>query len=271
MSEREKIAKAADFLRLFAPRPPHTVVVLGSGLGGFAERLGGARVPTRDIPGWPASTVEGHQGVIAFAQSGVATLSGRVHLYEGYSPAEVVFPVRTLIALGARTIILTNASGGLDARFHAGDLVIVSDHLNLTGASPLAGPNEPELGPRFPDLTDAYDHELRATALRAAQKVGLGTLKEGIYAGLAGPAYETPAEVHMLKTLGADLVGMSTVLETIAARHMGARVLAISAVSNLAAGISPKKLTHEEVLEAGRQAAPRLEALLQGVLDETAG
>src|SRR5262249_31362526 len=182
-------------------------------------------------------------------RNGLCALSGRVHLYEGYSPEEVVFPVRTLCALGARTIVLTNAAGALDPSLRPGELVLLGDHLNLTGSTPLSGPNDARMGPRFPDLSEPYDAALRTSAPRAAQRAGLGRLREGIYAGLSGPAYETPAEVRMLRTLGADLVGMSTVLETLAAVHMGARVLCISCVTNLAAGLSPRKLSHEEVME----------------------
>jgi len=268
MSEYDNIQKAVEFLKLFAPAPPKTAVVLGSGLGAFADALGGAKVPTKDIPGWPPSTVEGHAGTLAMSPRGIVALAGRVHLYEGYTAAQVVFPIRVLVALGAQTMVLTNAAGGLDARFSAGELVLIADHLNLTGENPLRGPNDARLGPRFPDLTDAYDAHLRATAQRAADKAGLGKLREGVYAQLSGPSYETPAEVRMVNALGADLVGMSTALETIAAVHMGARVLAISCVSNLAAGIATHKLTHEEVLAAGKQAAPRFTALLQGVIDE---
>lgn len=268
MSAYDDIQKAVDFVKLFAPAPPRIAVVLGSGLGAFADSLGGNKVATRDIPGWPPSTVEGHAGQLTLSPRGVVALAGRVHLYEGYTAEQVVFPIRVLVALGARTVILTNASGGLDARFQAGELVLVSDHLNLTGANPLRGPNDARLGARFPDMTEAYDHELRAAAQRAAEKSGLGKLREGVYAQLTGPSYETPSEVRMVKQLGGDLVGMSTALETIAAVHMGARVMAISCVSNLAAGIATHKLTHEEVLEAGKQAAPRFAKLLAGVIDE---
>ena len=268
MTEYERITKAAEFLKLFAPAPPRVAIVLGSGLGAFADALPGARVATSDIPGWPRSTVEGHAGTLALSQSGVAALAGRVHLYEGYDANQVVFPVRTLIAAGARTVILTNAAGALDPRFAPGQLVAIRDHLNLTGESPLLGANDARLGPRFPDLSEPYDAALRALAVRAADRASLGTLEQGIYAGLAGPSYETPAEVRMLRLLGADLVGMSTVLETIAAVHMGARVLAVSCVSNLAAGLSARKLSHQEVLEAADYAAPSFRALVEGVIDE---
>jgi purine-nucleoside phosphorylase len=269
-ADQDAITRAADFLRLFLPAPPKVAVVLGSGLGGFADALDGARVRTADVPGWPPSTVAGHAGQIVLGKNGVAALAGRVHLYEGYDAAAVAFPVRVLIAAGARTVVLTNAAGGLDPRLAPGEIVILSDHLNLTGASPLRGPNDERLGPRFPDLSEAYDPTLRALTARVSDARGLGVLREGIYAGLPGPSYETPAEVRMLRALGADLVGMSTVLETIAARHMGARVLGLSCVANLAAGLSPHLLTHEEVLETGRKAAPRFQALLEGVTGELA-
>ncbi|HJZ86301.1 MAG TPA: purine-nucleoside phosphorylase [Polyangia bacterium] len=268
MTEHDKIAKATEFLRLFAPAPPRVALVLGSGLGSLGDALEGARVTTTDIPHFPRATVPGHAGTLVLGKNGVLALSGRVHLYEGYSVFEVVFPVRVLIAMGARTLILTNAAGGLDPRYRAGELVVISDHINLTGQNPLRGANDERMGPRFPDLSEAYHPSLRALAEKAAAAAGLGPLREGVYAGLAGPSYETPAEVRMLRALGADLVGMSTVLETIAAVHMGARVLGISCVANLAAGLSQEKLTHDEVMEAGRQAAPRFRKLLDGVIDE---
>jgi purine-nucleoside phosphorylase len=195
----------------------------------------------------------------------VAVMQGRVHLYEGYPVHAVVFPTRVLVALGANPLIITNAAGCLNLAFQPREIMMLTDHLNLTGTNPLLGPNDPSLGPRFPDLSVAYDLELRAMAKHVAAERGV-TLREGVYAGLLGPSYETPAEVRMLKTLGADAVGMSTVLETIAARHMGARVLGFSCLSNLAAGISPVPLTHEEVKEAADAVAADLAALVRGVV-----
>ncbi|CAN5585841.1 purine-nucleoside phosphorylase [soil metagenome] len=242
----------------------HVAIVLGSGLGGLARSLTDAQpLPYTEIEGMPASTVEGHEGALYSALvAGTPTLvfAGRVHLYEGRAPNEVVRPIELAVDAGCDTIVLTNAAGGISPGLEVGAPCLISDHLNLTGTNSLLGPHDGR-GPRFLDLSDVYDSELRAVARAVDPQLG-----EGVYAGLRGPTYETPAEVRMLAALGADLVGMSTVLEAIAARYLGARVLGISVVTNRAAGLTPEPLSHDEVAEAGRNAAARLEQLLRGVL-----
>ena len=252
---------------------PRVGLILGSGLGSYADGLA-ARVviPYRELPGFPVSTIEGHAGNLvhgrapAGATPGVEVLAlqGRAHYYEGHDLPAVVFPARVLIAAGCTTLIITNAAGAVNAAYHPGELVILSDHLNLLGASPLRGENDTRLGPRFPDLTAAYDRSLRTLAASAGGALGL-SLREGVYAALPGPSYETPAEVRMVRALGADLVGMSTVPEVIAARHMGARVLGISCVTNLAAGITGEPLTHAEVTETAARVRGTFVALLDGI------
>jgi purine-nucleoside phosphorylase len=264
----ELAAEAAAEVTRWAGAPPHDVaVVLGSGWQGVADGIGTAEAErtTADLPGFAAPTVAGHDGQLRSLQVGrhrVLLLIGRTHLYEGRSPAEVVHPVRTAVIAGARVVILTNAAGGLDPSIRPGQAVLIRDHLNLTGASPLGGPAPPAgYKGRFVDLTGLYPASLRALAKQVDP-----TLTEGVYAALGGPHYETPAEVAMLRGMGADLVGMSTALEAIAAHHLGASVLGISLVTNLAAGVSPTPLDHEEVLAAGAAAAPFLVGLLAGVL-----
>jgi purine-nucleoside phosphorylase len=252
---------------------PVVGVVLGSGLGALADRIEGRVViPYEEIPEFPAPTVTGHAGRLVVGKLGatpVAVLQGRSHLYEGASASTVAFGVRLLAWFGVRSLLLTNAAGAVNPALSPGELVRITDHLNLTGANPLTGPNDERLGTRFPDMGEPYDARLgaRLDACAARQGVGLG---QGIYAGLAGPSYETPAEVRMLRTLGADLVGMSTVLEVIAARHAGVRVAAISVVTNLAAGLSEQALSHEEVLRAGAGAVERLDRLVQAWAPEAA-
>jgi purine-nucleoside phosphorylase len=221
-----------------------------------------------DIPGWPASTAVGHAGTLVAGVFGgvpVVVMKGRTHLYEGHAPAVVVFGIRVLGRLGIGSLVLTNACGAIDPTVEPGRLVAVSDHLNLQGASPLVGPNDDALGPRFPDLSDAYDPEYRRLAHEAAAELGL-ELGEGVYAAWLGPAFETPAEIRMMRTLGADLVGMSTVPEVLAARHMGIRCLALSCVTNAAAGVRPGPIDHERVLEVGARASKDLIALLRQVV-----
>ena len=248
---------------------PRVAVVLGSGLGGFADELEDAvEITYSEIPGWPAATALGHAGTLVLgtvAGVPVAVMRGRAHLYEGHPAAQVVFGVRVLGRLGAQTLVLTNACGGVREDLTPGDLVLVSDHLNLQGTSPLVGPNDDSLGPRFPDMSNAYDQELRGLAHAAAARLGQ-TLPEGVYAAWLGPAFETPAEIRMIRTLGADLVGMSTVPEVLAARHMGIRCLAISCVTNMAAGILPEPIDAEHVLAVGAAAQGRLTALLGEIL-----
>ncbi|HEU0304195.1 MAG TPA: purine-nucleoside phosphorylase [Gaiellaceae bacterium] len=266
---REELDEAVAEIRSRTDVEPSVGVVLGSGLDGFADSLeDAAEIPYDAIPGWPVATAVGHAGTLvlgSFEGVPVAVMRGRAHLYEGLSPGKVVFGIRVLGLLGVRTLVLTNAVGAIDDRLRPGRLVLVSDHLNLQGQSPLVGPNEDSLGPRFPDLSDAHDPELRAAARAAAERLGL-VVGEGVYAAWLGPAFETPAEIRMLRTLGADLVGMSLVPEVLAARHMGIRCLAISCVTNLAAGMSPEPIDHERVLEVGAQAAGDLVSLLREVI-----
>jgi purine-nucleoside phosphorylase len=249
-------------------------VVLGSGLGGFADAVEDiVELPYGEIPGWPASTAVGHAGTLVLGRFGgvpVAVMKGRAHLYEGVPPAKVVFGVRVLGRLGIASLVLTNACGAIDTSLRPGTLVVLSDHLNLQGTSPLVGPNDESLGPRFPDMTDAYDPDYRALAHAAADRLGI-RLGEGVYAAWLGPAFETPAEIRMLRSLGADLVGMSTVPEVLAARHLGIRCLALSCVTNAAAGVLPEPIDHERVLEVGARAAGDLVALMREVLPALGG
>jgi len=260
------IAEAKAYL---AGRQPRVAVVLGSGLGAFAGELADrVEFPYSEIPGWPLSTAVGHAGRLTFGKLGtleVAVMSGRVHLYEGYTPQQVVFGVRVLAGLGARALVLTNAAGGINLSYQRGALVLISDHINLQGANPLLGPNDDSLGPRFPDMSEAYSRQYREIALATARELGV-ELKEGVYAALLGPSYETPAEIRYLRAIGADLVGMSTVPEVIAANHVGLRVLAVSCVTNMAAGVLPQKLSHEEVLETGAMVRDTLVRFLKAVV-----
>jgi purine-nucleoside phosphorylase len=248
-------------------------VVLGSGLGGFADSLAEAtQIPYGDIPSFPRSTAVGHAGQMVVGKAGdvpVAVMQGRVHLYEGYSAQQVAFPIRVLGRMGVRAVILTNAAGGINRSYGQGALVLVRDHINLQGVSPLVGPNDERFGLRFPDMTYAYDREFRAIAKEEAEKLRIG-LEEGVYAALPGPSYETPAEINYLRIIGADLVGMSTVAEVIAARHMQIKVLAISCVTNMAAGILDRPLTHQEVMETGERVRSSFEGLLKAVLPRVA-
>jgi purine-nucleoside phosphorylase len=248
---------------------PKVAVVLGSGLGGFAEMLENPSfIPYQDIPGWPPSTAIGHAGrLVAGTIDGlpVAALAGRAHLYEGYTAQQVVYGIRTLAGIGIESIILTNAAGGVNPSYAPGQLVLISDHINLLGQSPLTGPNDDLIGPRFPDMTEGYSKRYREIAREAGMEIALD-LQEGVYAAVPGPSYETPAEIRYLRTIGADLVGMSTALETIAANHRGMKVLGISCVTNLAAGVTDRKLDHREVLEVGDRARDTIVELLRRVL-----
>ena len=266
----EQLTAAADHLAAATGRESHDVaLVLGSGLSPYAASLpGSTTIPYQDIPHFPVPTVAGHAGHLASAEFGgvrVLAFAGRTHLYEDPPLSDVVFGVRTAIRAGCRAVILTNAAGGCGDHLAAGDLVLITDHLNLTGRNPLMGPNDERLGTRFPDMSEAYSRELRVTAKDAAREAGVD-LKEGVYAWFTGPTYETPAEVQMAKRMGADLVGMSTVPEVIAARHMGARVLGISLCTNLAAGISPVPLSHDEVKEVAAEATDRFTRLLDELI-----
>ncbi|MGH9715487.1 MAG: purine-nucleoside phosphorylase [Candidatus Acidiferrales bacterium] len=255
---------------------PKIAVVLGSGLGSFADRLAGAtKIAYEEIPGFPRVTAIGHAGNLVIGALGagklggvpLAVMQGRAHLYEGYSAREVAFPMRVLRRMGVGSVILTNAAGGIGEGMRPGALMLIRDHINLQGVNPLAGANDENWGPRFPDMTYAYGEKYRAIATEEARKLGI-ELREGVYAALAGPSYETPAEVRYLKAIGADLVGMSTVAETIAARHAGMNVLGISCVTNVAAGLGGKALDHAEVLVAGQRVQDELGALLRAVILE---
>ncbi len=259
-------AAAADRLR--SGLPAATVgIILGSGLGKVADSVvdsGGVAVSYGDIPHFPTSSVEGHKGRLVFGSVGgqnVLLMQGRVHRYEGYPASSVVFPVRVLHAMGVKRLVVTNAAGGLGDGFVAGDLMLIDDHLNMTGDNPLVGENDARFGPRFPDMSEAYSKRLTTMADEVATARGL-TLKRGVYAGLLGPSYETPAEIRMLKTVGAHAVGMSTVFEVIAASHLGIEVLGISCITNLASGLSDQKLSHDEVKET----ATRVEEAFSGLI-----
>jgi purine-nucleoside phosphorylase len=264
---------AAQFILARTPLRPKIGLVLGSGLGAFADSLSdAARVPFSEIPNFPCSTAIGHAGRMVVGHAGavpVAALQGRVHCYEGYSAQQVTFPIRVFGRMGVRAVILTNAAGGINLSYSQGALVLIRDHINLQGVNPLAGANDDRFGVRFPDMTRAYAPEYRAIARKEAERLGI-ELHEGTYAALLGPSYETPAEIEYLRRIGADLVGMSTVAEVIAARHMNLRVLAISCVTNMAAGILDQPLSHAEVMETGERVKGKFEALLRAVLPRVA-
>lgn len=270
----ERLQEAAEAIKQKSGRPDHVAaVVLGSGLSDYATSLDGAvEIPYLDIPNFPVPNVEGHGGSLFSVElDGAALLvfAGRVHTYEGWDLSDVVFGVRTAAATGCRAVLLTNAAGGVGDGLQPGDLVAIRDHLNLTGRNPLAGPNDDRLGPRFPDLSEVYSVGLRAQMREAFATAGV-TYQEGVYAWLLGPSYETPAEVQAVKRLRGDLVGMSTVPEAIALRHMGIEVAAISLVTNLAAGISPTPLSHDEVTETAARARERFTAVLDLLLPQLA-
>ena len=266
-----QLAAARDALSKQGVQAPDVGVVLGSGLGAFGDQLEGLhKIPYSDIPHMPQSGVVGHAGNLCLGRVGparVACLQGRVHLYEGHALDRATFAVRLLAELGCRAVVLTNAAGGVNEGFSPGDLMLISDHLNLTARSPLIGPN-PEGLPRFPDMTEAYDPEIRQAARSAAQERGV-TLREGVYAALLGPSYETPAEIRMLRTLGADAVGMSTVIEVLALRHRGVRVGAMSCITNLAAGMSGQPLDHAEVEQIAKQSRENFVGVLARWLELT--
>jgi purine-nucleoside phosphorylase len=264
---------AAQFVLQRTSLRPQIGLVLGSGLGGFADSLTqSVRIPFTEIPAFPRSTAIGHAGQMVIGKADavpVAVMQGRVHLYEGYSVQQVAFPLRVFARMGIRAVILTNAAGGINPNYQQGALVLIRDHINLQGANPLVGPNDDRFGVRFPDMTRAYAKEYRVMARDEAGKLGM-TLHEGVYAAMVGPSYETPAEINYLRTIGADLVGMSTVVEAIAARHMGIKVLAISCVTNMAAGILDQPLSHQEVMETAERVKTSFEALLRAVLPRMA-
>ena len=265
----QTVQAAADHLRQATALRPRVAIVLGSGLGAFANELAeSTHIPYEQIPGWPSSTAVGHAGKLVLGRLGhmqLAVMSGRAHLYEGHPIEKVVFGVRAMGRLGIRTLVFTNAAGGINLAYRQGALVLISDHINLMGRNPLVGPNDEALGPRFPDMSEAYPAKLRRLAKDAAAELSI-ELHEGVYAGLLGPSYETPAEIRYLRAIGADLVGMSTVPEVIAANHMGIGCLAVSCVTNMAAGILPKRISHEEVLETGAAVRDTLVRFLKALL-----
>jgi purine-nucleoside phosphorylase len=265
--------RAAKFILSKTRLRPKIGLVLGSGLGAFAEELRQAtRIPYQKIPAFPRSTAVGHAGELVIGKVGevpVAVMSGRVHFYEGYSLQEVTLPMRVFGRMGIQSVILTNAAGGINRQYSECALVLVRDHLNLQGANPLLGPNEDRFGARFPDMTRAYSQRFRDIAREEGQRLGI-PLHEGVYACLSGPSYETPAEIRYLETIGADMVGMSTVPEVIVARQMGIEVVGISCVTNMAAGILDKPIHHEEVLEAGARVRDQFVALLKAVIPRMA-
>jgi len=260
---------AAKFILTKTKLRPRIGVVLGSGLGGFANEIAGAtRIEYRNIPNFPRSTAIGHAGRLVIGKVTdvpVAVMQGRVHMYEGYSPQEVIFPMRVMARMGIRAVLLTNAAGGINTGFSQGCLVVLRDHINLQGTNPLIGPNDERFGERFPDMTQVYWKPYQAAALEEGRRLGMEIL-QGVYAALTGPSYETPAEIRYLRTIGADLIGMSTVPEVIAAAHMGIRVLGISCVTNMAAGILDQPITTEEVMETGERVKADFVALLRAVI-----
>jgi purine-nucleoside phosphorylase len=272
-SEFERAEFAANFISSRTDLRPQIALVLGSGLGAFADEFETAtKIPYAEIPHFPKSTAIGHAGQLVVGKVGqipVAGMQGRVHLYEGYSAKDVAFPIRVFSRMGIKAVILTNAAGGIKREFVQGQLVVIKDHINLQGVSPLTGPNDDRFGPRFPDMTIAYDRRFREMTIGEGNRNHIG-LYEGVYAALPGPSYETPAEIRYLRTIGADLVGMSTVPEVIAARHSGIRVLGISCVTNAAAGILDQPLDHKEVLETAERVKTQFISLLKAVIPRIA-
>jgi len=265
----DRAQHAAEQIRSRTSARPSVAVVLGSGLGGFAEELSASSLlPYKEIHGFAQATVEGHAGRLVIGKAGdvdVAAMQGRFHFYEGYSLDDVTFPVRVLKLLGVQTLILTNAAGSLNTEFTPGSLMVISDHINLMGANPLIGPNDKRFGPRFPDLTAAYDPDLQNLVIEEATAMNLD-VRRGVYAALSGPSYETPAEIHMVRTLGADAVGMSTVPEAIVARHMEMRLIGISCITNLAAGVSNRPVDHDQVIATGERVRSQFTELLRRVI-----
>jgi purine-nucleoside phosphorylase len=265
--------QAANTIRARTSVVSRVALILGSGLGGFADDFAeSTAIPYQEIPGFVSSTAQGHAGRLVIGRvekNNVVAMQGRVHFYEGYSLEQVTFPIRTFKLLGIDTLILTNASGGVNVQLSQGALMVISDHLNLMGVNPLRGQNDERFGPRFPDMTEVYSRELQELAIEEARDLGV-SLRRGIYAGLAGPSYETPAEIHMLRSFGADAVGMSTVPEAIVARQMGINVLGISCITNMAAGISEEPINHAEVMETGERVRETFAQLLRRIIAKLA-
>ncbi len=266
-----RIQETVDFIRRKISVRPQVGVVLGSGLGVLAAEVKNQqKLPYSELPHFPVSTVEGHEGQLIFGElsgKNLVLMQGRFHFYEGYSMEQVVFPVRVMQRLGVKVLLVTNASGGINREFQPGDLMLITDHINLMGTNPLIGKNYDDIGPRFPDMSEAYDRELIAIAEEVAQKKGLACRK-GVYAAMTGPSYETPAEIRYLRTIGADAVGMSTVPEVIVANHAGIRVTGISCVTNMAAGVLQQKLNHAEVMETANRVRDQFITLVKGILEE---
>ncbi|WP_209811571.1 purine-nucleoside phosphorylase [Ammoniphilus resinae] len=267
----DQINESANFIRSRYKDTPEIGLILGSGLGMLADEITeSTKIPYQEIPNFPVSTVVGHKGQFVFGSlkgKKVAALQGRFHYYEGYPLSVVTFPVRVMAALGVKTLIVTNAAGGVNTDFQPGDLMLITDHLNLTSQNPLIGTNDQRLGERFPDMSNAYTKDLLAIAEKVAKEQGVET-RHGVYAGLSGPSYETPAEIRMLRTLGADAVGMSTVPEVIVARHNGLGVLGISCISNMAAGILSQPLSHQEVMETAEKVREKFLTLVTGIIEK---
>ena len=269
MTLQEKIFAAAEFLRSRIPFAPEVGLVLGSGLGDFADTLEDAvRVPFADIPDFPQPTVEGHTGAFVFGKKQgkqVVALQGRLHYYEGFTQQELTLPIRVLAALGAKSLVLTNAAGGVNLNFRPDDLMLIADHINFSGSNPLIGPNLDSFGPRFPDVSDLYTKDLRMAIRDKAAEAGI-PVQQGVYLMYSGPNYETPAEIRAFRTLGADAVGMSTAPEALVAAHCGMQVVGISCITNMAAGVLPVKLSHSEVVETAAMVHDRFQKLLELVL-----
>ena len=269
MTIQERIDAAYTFIRSRTDFQPEVGLILGSGLGDFADRLEDCiEIPFSQIPGFPVPTVEGHAGALilgTFQGCAVAALRGRIHYYEGYSQQEITLPVRVMARLGIRTLVLTNAAGGVNLDFSAGALMLIADHINFSGMNPLMGPNLDAFGPRFPDMSDIYTRSLREKLRPLAKEAGID-LREGVYMMYSGPSYETPAEIRAFRTLGADAVGMSTVPEAIVARHCGLQVVGVSCITNMAAGVLDRKLDHSEVVETAQRVKGDFTRLLEIIL-----
>ncbi|RKD25636.1 purine-nucleoside phosphorylase [Ammoniphilus oxalaticus] len=271
MQTFERIEESAKYIQSKVSVKPELGLILGSGLGALADEIEQpTKIAYEQIPHFPVSTVEGHQGQLVIGRlkgKNVVAMQGRFHYYEGYSLQEVTFPIRVMAALGVQTLFVTNASGGINTDFEPGDLMVINDHLNMTGSNPLIGPNDERFGARFPDMSEAYTKELADLAHSVASAQGV-QLRDGVYAGLSGPSYETPAEIRMLRTLGAAAVGMSTVPEVIVASQQGMRTLGISCISNMAAGILPQPLTHQEVVETAEKVREKFSKLMLGIIEK---
>lgn len=271
MTLGEQINQASSFVRQRTKIKPKIALILGSGLGALAHEIEAeATLPYAEIPNFPPSTVEGHSGQFVVGQlegKAVVAMAGRVHFYEGYTMQQVVFPIRVMHALGAEALIVSNAAGGINRQWQRGDLMIIADHINFFGTNPLLGPNDPDLGPRFPDMSQPYDPEFIALAERSAEADG-AVIRKGVYVGVSGPSYETLAELRMLRGWGADAVGMSTVPEVIAARHLGMRVLGITAITDMATGEQVQQVTHEEVIAVAKEVEPKFIRLVKRIVRE---